>query len=63
MASQEQRLLDALAKDDFVYFDNKHALGRWSTTLHDMEQRGLITTTFVDMPEQQYSRLEVRRVR
>lgn len=61
--AQKKLLLDALDNPDsggMVFFDDKHALGRWQGTLARLCEEGIITTELVEIDEQ-YSRLEVRR--
>lgn len=58
--TQREHILDALQSCSFVYFDDKRVLGRWATTLNDLEREGIVKTEMVEIDEQ-YSRLEVRR--
>ena len=62
MEELEATLLEALNTHGSLRFDQRPQLGYWQPVIDSLVQKGLATTEFVDLPEEQYSYYTVRKV-
>lgn len=58
-----KQALEETKSGQHLFFDNKHALGRYAAAIKQLVDEGFAETQFIDMPEEQYSKLIVRRKR
>lgn len=56
-----RKTVEGLEEGHCIFLDRRPQVGYWQSAIEELKKIGLIETRFVDMPEEQYARLEIHR--